>query len=70
MSSEAVALEDVIVVAYGTAKKESFTGSAQVVKADKIEKRTIANVTKALDGLATGVQTTSGSGQQVLAHQL
>ncbi len=63
MSSEAVALEDVIVVAYGTAKKESFTGSAQVVKAEKLEKRTIANVTKALDGLATGVQTTSGSGQ-------
>ncbi|MFA5849218.1 MAG: SusC/RagA family TonB-linked outer membrane protein [Bacteroidales bacterium] len=63
LASEAVALEDVIVVAYGTAKKESFTGSAQVVKADKIEKRTISNVTKALDGLATGVQTTSGSGQ-------
>jgi len=63
MSSDAVALEDVIVVAYGTAKKESFTGSAQVVKAEKLEKRTIANVTKALDGLATGVQTTSGSGQ-------
>lgn len=56
-------LEDVLVVAYGTAKKESFTGSAQTIKADQIEKRTIANVTKALDGLAAGVQTTSGSGQ-------
>ena len=60
---DAVALEDVLVVAYGTAKKESFTGSAQVVRADKIEKRTVANVTKALDGMAAGVQTTSGSGQ-------
>lgn len=56
-------LEEVMVVAYGTAKKESFTGSAAVVKSDKIEKRMVANVTKALDGMAAGVQTTSGSGQ-------
>ena len=57
------ALDEVVVVAYGTAKKESFTGSAEVIKPDKIEKRTVANVTKALDGLVAGVQTTSGSGQ-------
>ncbi len=56
-------LQDVLVVAYGTAKKESFTGSAQTIKSEKLEKRTVANVTKALDGLAPGVQTTSGSGQ-------
>lgn len=56
-------LDDVLVVAYGTAKKESFTGSAQTIKSEKLEKRTVANVTKALDGLATGVQTTAGSGQ-------
>ncbi len=60
---EAEFLEDVLVVAYGTAKKESFTGSAQTVKGDQIEKRPIANITKALDGMAAGVQTTSGSGQ-------
>lgn len=63
LSPDAVKLEDVFIVAYGTAKKESFTGSAQVVKSDKIERRAIANVTKALDGMATGVQSTSGSGQ-------
>lgn len=56
-------LEDVLVVAYGTAKKESFTGSAQTIKSDQLEKRAVANVTKALDGLAAGVMTTSGSGQ-------
>lgn len=63
LSSEAVSLEDVMVVAYGTAKKESFTGSAQTVTSDKIERRTVANVTKALEGMAPGVQSTSGSGQ-------
>ena len=63
LDPEAVNLDDVIVVAYGTAKKESFTGSAEVVKADKIEKRTVSNVSKALDGLVTGVVSGSGSGQ-------
>ena len=63
LAPDAEFLEDVLVVAYGTAKKESFTGSAQTIKSEQIEKRTIANVTKALDGMAAGVQTTSGSGQ-------
>ncbi|MBP9987377.1 MAG: TonB-dependent receptor [Bacteroidales bacterium] len=56
-------LDDVFVVAYGTAKKESFTGSASTIRSEQLEKRTVANVTKAIDGLAAGVQTTSGSGQ-------
>ncbi len=56
-------LDEVMVVAYGTTKKESFTGSAEVIKTEKLEKRPVANVTKALDGMVTGVQTTSGSGQ-------
>ncbi len=56
-------LDEVMVVAYGVAKKESFTGSAEVVKAEKLQSRPVANVTKALDGLVSGVQTTSGSGQ-------
>lgn len=63
LESDSKLLEEVMVVAYGTAKKESFTGSAQVINSEKIEKRTVSNVTKALDGLAAGVQTTSGSGQ-------
>ena len=56
-------LDEVMVVAYGTAKKVSFTGSAQTVKGEKIAARNISNVTKALDGAAPGVQVTSGSGQ-------
>ncbi len=56
-------IDDVIVVAYGTAKKESFTGSAAVVSDKELKTRKVANVSKALDGLAPGIQTTSGSGQ-------
>ena len=56
-------LDEVMVVAYGTAKKSSFTGSAAVVHSEKLSERPVANVTKALDGQVAGVQTTSGSGQ-------
>ena len=63
LEPDAESLGDVLIVAYGTAKKESFTGSAQTIKSEQIEKRTVANVTKALDGMAAGIQTTSGSGQ-------
>jgi outer membrane receptor protein involved in Fe transport len=56
-------LDDVIVVAYGTAKKESFTGSASVIDNKKLELRPITNISKGLEGQSTGIITTSGSGQ-------
>ena len=63
LKADTEVLDEVMVVAYGTAKKSSFTGSATVVKGEKLAKRPVANVTKALDGAMAGVQTTSGSGQ-------
>ena len=63
LESDAVAMDEVVVVAYGTARKESFTGSAEVISNEKLQRRTVANVSKALDGMVAGVQTTSGSGQ-------
>lgn len=63
LESDDVQVGEVMVVAYGTAKKESFTGSAEVVGVEKLEKRVASNITKAIDGQVAGVQTTSGSGQ-------
>ena len=63
LADEAVVLDDVIVVAYGTAKKESFTGSASVVKGDELSKRPVGNLTKSFEGTVAGVQVTSGGGQ-------
>ena len=60
---DGVTLDDVVVVAYGTAKKSAFTGSASVVKAENIEKRQVSNVTNALTGAIAGVQVTSSNGQ-------
>jgi len=63
LKENAHAIDEVMVVAYGTAKKDAFTGSASVIKSDELEHRKVSNITKALSGLAPGVQTTSGSGQ-------
>ncbi len=63
LSPEAVNLEDIVVVAYGTAKKSSFTGSASTVKGSKIAERSVSNVTNALAGQVAGVQVTSNNGQ-------
>ncbi len=63
LQNDVIGMEEVMVVAYGTAKKESFTGSAEVVDNEKLEKRTVANISKALEGQIAGVQTTSGTGQ-------
>ena len=63
MHSDSELLDEVMVVAYGTAKKSSFTGSASTIDNKKLELRPITNVTKGLEGQSTGVLTTSGSGQ-------
>ena len=57
------AIDDVIVVAFGTAKKDAFTGSAKVIKADDIIKTQSSNVSDALVGKVAGVQFTSASGR-------
>ena len=56
-------LDEVVVTAYGTATKGTFTGSASVMKADKIEKRQVSNITNALAGAVAGVQIQSSNGQ-------
>ena len=63
MHSDSELLDEVMVVAYGTAKKSSFTGSASTIDNKKLELRPITDVTKGLEGQSTGVLTTSGSGQ-------
>ena len=57
------AIDDVIVVAFGTAKKEAFTGSAKVIKSDDLIKTQSSNVEDALVGKIAGVQFSSASGR-------
>lgn len=55
-------LDEVIVVAYGTAKKGSFTGSATQINAEALEGRALTNVSAAIEG-AAGIQFSPGDGQ-------
>ena len=63
MEPDILQVDEVLVVAYGTTKREAFTGSASSVKVDKLAEIQVSNVTKALEGLSSGIQVTSGSGQ-------
>ena len=62
MKEDSHFLEETIVVAYGTATKSSFTGSAAMVKAETIENRVTSSVTNALSGTTPGVQVIGASG--------
>ncbi|MCI8999345.1 MAG: TonB-dependent receptor [Muribaculaceae bacterium] len=55
-------LDEVITVAYGTAKRSAFTGSASVLDASQIEAVQVTNPVDALKGKVSGVQINSASG--------
>ena len=56
-------LNEVMVVAYGTAKKGSFTGAASVVKGDDIKNTPNTSFQGALGGRVPGLQVTTSSGE-------
>ena len=63
MKEDATYLEDVVVVAYGSAKREAMTGSVTSVKGDQIASTPVASVDKALAGKLAGVSVTAATGQ-------
>ena len=61
LSLDSAEISEVMVIAYGTTKRETFTGSASVVSADKIEDRSVSSFTAAMAANTTGlVINTSG----------
>ncbi|HKK63674.1 MAG TPA: SusC/RagA family TonB-linked outer membrane protein [Bacteroidales bacterium] len=63
LGSSSLSVDEVIVVAYGESTKESFTGSVDVVTAEKIETKNVSNVSQALAGEAAGVNVINNNGQ-------
>lgn len=63
LATDSKMLDEVMVVAYGTAKKSSFTGAAGVVNAAQIEKVQVSSLSKALEGTVPGLQVASDGGQ-------
>ena len=62
LKEDITAIDDVLVVAFGTTKKEAFTGSASVIKSEDLQKRQTTNVMNALVGSVAGLQMRGGSG--------
>lgn len=63
IESESTTLEEVMIVAYGTAKKGTFTGAASTVRADAIQDIAGTSFESALTGKVAGLQFSPGSGQ-------
>ena len=56
-------LKEVVVTAYGTSTKGTFTGSVSSVSSETLENRQVSDVTNALAGTMAGVQVLNSNGQ-------
>lgn len=63
LEAQASNLDEVVVVAYGTQKKSSITGSISQVSAQEIERRPVSSVAQALEGATSGITVTGNYGQ-------
>lgn len=64
LETDAVMIEEAIVVGYGSAKKiSSVVGSASTVRAKAMENRPVANTADALQGQVAGMQVFTSSGE-------
>lgn len=63
LQSSDKSLDEVIVVAYGTSTKGTYTGAASVVKGETIKNTPVTSFESTLNGRVAGVQVTASSGQ-------
>ena len=63
LESEAQALDDVVVIAYGVRKKGTIAGSVSTVKAEKVENTPTAAFDQAIQGQVPGLTVLSNSGE-------
>jgi TonB-linked SusC/RagA family outer membrane protein len=70
LQSEDEQLDEIIVTAFGQAKKSAFTGSATVINSEKLEQKQVTNVLQSLAGEVAGLQidpsTSPGSTSSIL----
>ena len=62
LADDAQALEEVVVIGYGTAKKKDLTGSVATVNSEALTVVPVASATEALTGKMAGVQITTTEG--------
>ncbi|MCH5309501.1 MAG: TonB-dependent receptor [Prevotella sp.] len=59
LESDALMLDQVVVVGYGVQKKADLTGSVSIVNADELKRVSNSNISTMLEGKVAGVQITS-----------
>lgn len=62
MEDDSQALEEVVVIGYGSVKRKDLTGSVATVNSDVLAAVPVANATEALQGKMAGVQITTTEG--------
>lgn len=62
LEDDAQALDEVVVIGYGTAKKKDLTGAVSTVKGSDLAKVPVTNAAEALTGKLAGVQITTTDG--------
>src|SRR5699024_3407579 len=70
MASSESKIDEVVVVGYGTQRKEAVTGSVASVSGEKMNEVPAANITQALQGRVAGVQMTQTSSKPGAAMQI
>ncbi|MEN0053528.1 MAG: TonB-dependent receptor [Mucilaginibacter sp.] len=63
LKEQTSALNEIVVVGYGTQKKVNLTGAVSSVTGESLNKRPVVNPASMLEGLASGVQVNTGSGE-------
>ena len=62
LSEDQQALEEVVLVGYGSVKKSDLTGAVSTLSGEELKKQPISNVAEALTGRLAGVRVTSSEG--------
>ena len=63
LDEEAVGLNEVVVIGYGTVKKRDLTGSVASIKSDEITKTATNNALQSMQGKIAGLDITKASGE-------
>lgn len=63
LKEDAEALDELVVVGYGTQKKVNLTGAVTAITGEKITKRPVTNTTTMLQGQVPGLRIVQGTGQ-------
>lgn len=63
LTESVIGVDEVMVVAYGTAKKESITGAVSAINSKAIENRPVSSVSGVIEGKAAGVQVNNTYGE-------